>query len=741
MNWRVGARIAFATLGLGVAATVFVLSRNRPGQPAPPPDSATLKGDENLVGGPGRLSSLKGGQPSLELTFTGSSAYDDGRTRFQNAVVKGLGERAFTLRGGLIETRGSLTKGQSPAQLELTGGFTFEGSDGMVVGGDRGTYDDATGVMTIPGAVTFKRGRLSGESTGAVYNRDLDTVTFLEGAKAHVAPDAKGLGAAEATAKRMLLARGQHTLRMEEDSRIAGDTQVLTSKNATVVFTDDESAIKHLELREGANVTAGPKAGAGQPVMSADDITMSFYPDGVTMQHATLTGKAVMTTTDAGRARSIRASRIDFFTGKDGRTLTSLNAQDGVSVEIPATVTTAGRTITAATLQAKGNEKRGLTEARFEGNPRFEETPLPAPAGAARGRGPAPSVARKRVGTATTLILTLGGQLDAIQTAVFQQNATFQDDRVTASADVATYDDAKQTLGLAQSSRDSRRLSNVKTAEMTVDGRAIDLGLQTEDLHARGDIVTRSTPKASAKGTSQASLFEPEKLVLGQATELQYVKESGKATYTGAPKAPARLRQDATEISADRIEYTENTNHLTARGNVDSTIEMMAPAEGGKPPALQRYRVLAETLVYDDAQRTAVYKGPKVTLTMVDNTRIESSAVTFELAKESRDLKRMRAEGPNRGVFGTLSGGYEVLGDLLTYDAEASVYTLTGKNALVKSQDKDAAGQPPGVRCKLTTSPTIVLDRKTGSIQTRGTALTQGEAKEIDCSVSIRPVK
>ncbi len=486
---------------------MFVKSRNGPPSPTLPPGPAKLDPDQRLLGGPGDwLTNDRQGKPALKVTFKGSRAYDDGRMRFDGAVVNGLGDSKFTLRTGVLETKG--TAGQTPTQFALSGHFTFESSDGMVVESEQGIYDDTSGVLTIPGALTFHRGRVSGTGNGAVYEREKDTTTILDTAAATVAPDEQGHGSAQATSKRMLLMRGQHSLLMEENARIAGETQVLTSRNATVLFTDDESAMKFLELRGAARVAPVAGAAPGQPAMSADGLTMSFHPDGITMQHATLTGNAVMTTTDAVGTRSIKASWIDFVTAPDGHTLTQLNARDRVLVEIPATATSTARAITAATLNATGDEKRGLTSARFEGSPCFqegtavgqrgrssqpaEENPCSASALAAARKAASPNASNRRLGTATVLVMKLGGQLDSIQEAEFQQNAIFEDGRVSATADIATYDDAKDILYLKPNRARPRRQSGVKTADMTVDASEIDVYLESENLKARGGVRTRT---------------------------------------------------------------------------------------------------------------------------------------------------------------------------------------------------------------------------------------------------------
>jgi lipopolysaccharide export system protein LptA len=753
LNWRTGVRIGLAAIGLGVAATVYVKSRNAPPPPVLPATATKLDPNVSLLSGEGKMLSYDGDKLSLEIAYKSSTSYVDGRVRLEGAVIKGLGESAFTLRTTALETKGPAVAGAKPTEFTLTGPFTFEGSDGMVVEATAGSYDDTKGTLDIPGAVTFRRGRMSGTSTGAKYDRAADTVNLLAAANATVAPDAQGKGAAQASSTRMSLVRGQHSLLMDENARIVGEAQVMSAQKATVLFTEDESAIKFLELRGAANVTPASSTATGQPRMSANDLTMAFYPDGVTMQHATLTGQAVLTTTDAGGSRSINASWIDLFTGKDGQTVTKLEARDKVLVEIPATKTTSARTITSATLTAGGDEKRGLTSARFEGSPCFREGGVAASAAssqAAQPRDPGPCAAparggpkplsataapTTRTGSATTLVLKLAGQLDAIQEAEFQQNAVFEDGRVSAKADVARYDDAKDVLFLKPNASGPRRVSSVQTVDLTVDAAEIDVFLETENLAARGSVKTRTAKRPESKKKPAGSLFEGDEPVYGTADSLDYVKESGKAVYLGSARSLAHLQQGKTDIGAIRLEFTESTNNLVAIGQVESAIFMTAPTADSKAEAKpQVYRVNAETLTYDDARRVAVYEAPLVVLTTEDGTRTESRKLTFELAKESRALDRMRAEGADSGVFAMLPGGYEAKGDQLVYRADTDLYNITGKPAIVKSPDKEGS-------CKKTVSIILELNRKTGAVSLPGTSPAPSSTAPIGCAESIRTIK
>ncbi len=746
MNWRTGVRVGVAVVGLGVATAVFIQSRNGPPPPALPADPPKLDPNVSLVGGATKIVQYKGGQPSVEVTASAQTNYTDGRARWENAIIHGLGDRTFTLHGAVVETRGPAVSGENPVQLEITKRLKFEASDGLVVESDNGSYDDATGVMTMPGAVTYRRGRLSGTAIGATYERETDTIRLLDAAKADVAADATGKGAAQASARRMIILRGQHSLQMEDGARIVGDVQVLSARNATLGFSEDESVMKFLELVGDARVAPGAGAAAGQPSLEADKITMSFQPDGVTMQHATLTGRAVMTTTSAASTRTIRASWIDLFTGSDGRTLTALKARDKVIVDIPATADRGGRAISAATLDATGDDKRGLTSARFEGAPCFQEDTAPAARGraafaadpaactpAARAAARAGAGGTRRVGTATAIVLRLGGSLDAIEQADFLQNVLFDSGRASATGYSGLYDEKRGTLLLRPDPREPKRQPGVVTGDMTVSANEIDLQLETENLAARGVVGTR-TAKKPATGQAAGALFGGDEPVFGTADALDYVRASGKAIYTGGARTPARLTQGATVISAARLDFTESTSNLVATGQVDSQIVMTGPAADPKAQARpQKYRVHADTFTYDDAKRTAVYEAPVVVLTTEDGNRTEARKLTFELAKEARTLERMRAEGAGGGVLATVSGGYEVRGDLLVYRADTDVYTVTGRPAMAKSAER-------GGRCELTVGTRLEMNRQTGSFEVPGSPGGSSTAP-IACSESLRTIR
>ncbi|HEX5071105.1 MAG TPA: hypothetical protein VFV78_12890, partial [Vicinamibacterales bacterium] len=439
-----------AAIGIGAAVSIVVYSRR---QTRPPEPVTTLQSiNPNVVtkGGAGVSHYLKAGRNPVKVTSNGSEEDRSGKRFFTGVLVEGLESDRFTIKGDRLDLEGPE---DHPSTFNLSGRVVITTSDGLSLQTETASYDDATGRLNLPKPVTYAKGRISGSAMAAGYDRDRDAWTLLGDAKAHIKADTTGKGAAEATAARMTFVRDQHQMNLEEQARIVGDTQVLTSNTALVTFTDDESAVKLLDLRGAARATpkAGAPGAADQPDMAAETITMTFRPDGVTLQRAVLTGQARLALAGAS-ARSIKASALDVSMAPDGHTLVGLTATDNVSVDLAATESTGPRTITSASLVATGEDAKGLTSAKFEGNPVFTEQPQSsAPAGSQSG-----STLR---GSARALVLTLGGQIDAIELAEFLQQAEFKSGDATARGDIARYDQAHDVVHFLPNSKESPKPS------------------------------------------------------------------------------------------------------------------------------------------------------------------------------------------------------------------------------------------------------------------------------------------
>lgn len=677
MRWQRVARWGVAAAGLATAVTLYVQMRERPVDDRPPVATpadpvATVQSTEGTIT---RVDA--GGGVVFELKHAGAFTYPDGRIVWKSPQFR-VDDGTF-LSADEVEGSGEGSDGIPPV-LRFRGHVRMDTSEGASIGAGEAAYTHATGVAILPGPVTFTRGAVSGGGTNGEYYRDTGVFHLLADATVTSRGGAPG-EQVHATATSMTFNRAGLALLLDQNARIAHTKQTMTADRATLYLGEDRESFRVIELRGNARVdpVAGQESTA--PEMRAADIDMSFHEGTEALERAVLVGGASLVLVEGGQRRSIDAREVSVTAAADGRTITRLEGRDNVEVRTPAQSGQPARTITAARLVATGDEAKGLTSAVFSGGARLVET-VPA-----AGR----EAARERTGTARTLSMRLGGNLEAVEQADFDEDVTFQDGAVTGDADLGTYMAAKGQLTL-RPARTARRAPRVVSDRVTVDAReSIDVDLGTQDMHARGDVKTVSTGrKDDAKPDAPSSgLFDEGETMFGFGSEFWYEDAAGTARYRGEAEAPARVTQGETEIVATSIELGERTRDLTATGRVDSRF-VARPAAPEAGPA-SRYRVTAETLEYREAARTADYTGAPVTMHGPDGVTT-SRTLALTLAEGGRELLRVDAR---IDVHATLPGGREALGDSLLYEADLTRYTLRGQPLVLR-----APGEKAGV-CSL----------------------------------------
>jgi hypothetical protein len=692
VRWQRVARAGFAVVGLGCAVAVGVRFRGRSMAVAPPPPAkhdpaATVEG--------GRGNTLQWGVDGKEdyrMDFASMAEYPDGRSRFTQAhFTSANGDRAFDIRADEAETQGKGTRGAGPANVTLKGQVRVTTSDHWVIQGGSATYADATGLVTMPGPMTFARDRMTGDGQGATYDRVNGVLTILDRAHIASAADASGAGALDARASRMSIDRPQKSAHLEGLTRIERDKEILSADVQALLFTDDEKGVKQLDMSGHASVAPKPGAADAPPDMRADTIHLLVYPDGHTLQHATLRGQANVQLTSATGAKTIAAPAVDLDLAKDGQTLTSLDGTGGVTVHLPPTADTpSARTITAPTFVSTGDEKSGLTASLFSGDVTFKEH---APA---VGSTPASD----RSATSKSLALKLNGDLGAVDEADFRQAVHFLDGDVTAQADHATYAEAKSLLTLDAAGSQAQPI--VVNGTVTVYGDLVHLATDTHDVDATGHVQTKSTPSPPANGAKPASpgLFDADQPVFGASVRMLYKSDTQRATYFGSDAAPARVYQTANpnDVRGDTIVVEQASNNLHATGHVTSVFATdPKPTTGGRsaapPEAPPVYHGKAQELVYVDATRTAHYVGGSAEAELKGpNSTTTARTIDVILAQATRTVDRMVADGD---VHLTSDSGRDARGGHLTYDSASDQYHLSGAPALaVLPQSKADASQP-----------------------------------------------
>ncbi|HVT46489.1 MAG TPA: hypothetical protein VHD57_01775 [Vicinamibacterales bacterium] len=678
MRWQTVARRLVAVAGLGTAAAIYFYTRPRPA-PVPPPVAAPADPTATVQAGAGVDARYRDDTLESKVQYAGIRQYSDGRVGYEKARMTLA--NGTTLAGDLIECHGKASKGDVPGECTLTGHVSFEGStaDPVAFSGASATYSDATGIATMPGVVTFRRGRMSGTGTGGTYQRDGGVFTLAADAHVTIAPSAAGESAIDATSHTMLFQQTDKSVVFDQDARLARETDTMTASRATLYLSDDEQTFKTIELRGGSSVAPLPGRTSDLPEMRADDIDLAFYDGTTSLQRAHLARQAVLVQIGPQGRRSIEAPQIDLTMAPDGSTLTHLEANPGVEVNTPASADVPSRTITARTLVATGTDSAGLTAAVFDGSVRFVET-VPGTKDAA------PS---KRTGTAARLAMKIKGSLDAIDEATFQRDVRFTDGDVVGDGDIGIYRAAKGELELRPADQNARRPPHVTDGSMVVDAEErIIIALDSHDLSARRKVSTVSRGDASSKKPGDdAGIFNTTDPVYGSAEELVYQAAANSAQYTGTADVPARVRQgDDSVIIGHTIEIV-NSQNLKASGAVDSTFLMTdtnaKPTAGAASAGPTKYHATSDTLTYDDDARTAVFEGAPAVLKSTDG-QTTGKHITLLLEPEARKLRQLDASGT---VHATLADGREAYGDTLRYDARADQYTLVGHSLALLTRD------------------------------------------------------
>jgi lipopolysaccharide export system protein LptA len=736
MRWQQTARLAIAAFVIVFAGVVVFIMRQR--STLPPAPAITVPTDENTV-----------------VASTGPiehTAYDRGRVRFS---VKGTDHKIFA--GGKMEIAKvavtvpdrenkmvTITADHATVQAPqdnakqlqsatFTGNVKLTNEKGVTVSANEATYEESTGVVTIPGPVKFGRGRMSGTGLGATYDKNRDVLWILERAHVTVAADASGGGAAEAHAGTIGMARSQNYIKMVKSASIAGDGRTASGDEITAWLNEGGETLQSLEIRGNSRITgSGPNA----QNMSARDIDLGYAPDGRTLQSARLVDNGVVELPGAAAApaRRITGKTIDLGMSPDGTTLTSLNANENVEVNLPPAGDGPSQRIRAAALAASGPPGAGLQSATFSGGATFTETR------AARGA----LTAIDRTANADRLILTTKPELGDVEQADFRGHFRMQDNRgptpaapaanarraapppsaarpVTAEAPRAIYALAKDSFELSPEGGDPGPTPFVNDGRMRVSARNIRISPSTQKLSAdttvqstmqpqqRTDTTSGNRGKPAAAGDGRQgnmpAILKEDKPVTVVANRLEY-DGKGEATYTGK----ARLWQEQSKIDAETIILNDTTGNLTARTNVRSTMPLEDTDPKTKQTTITETTAESDTLVYDDTKRVAVYTGSKDKQAHMEGAQGDMTANRIDVFLTEDGGRLERAVAVDNVVV--VEGIRRAFGQRLVYTASDETYTMTGSPVEAFEQESPNS-------CKVTQGETLTFKRAVGSIQAK----------------------
>jgi LPS export ABC transporter protein LptC/lipopolysaccharide transport protein LptA len=698
MRWQRWVRIVMVVL---VAATLIgiFMSVRKPGRKGT--DSLVQRADPQAMieTKTGRVSQATGLKVPGFIDFEGMLTYPDGTMKFSKfKLTTDRSGRKFYM--GADE--GVIGKDQS--HMEAKGRVVLENDEGLHVTTDEATYSSGEEIVRAPHKVEFTKGSMSGSGVGMTYDKKRDVLWLLDQAVINVAPDKKTEDpGAKILAGAFGYARREKYMRFERTVNVVRGDRTISGDTAMAYLTDDEKAIKSLELRGNSRIAMAEPAEGGLQAMGSRDMNINFADDGETIQHAVLVGgSAIQMAGSQGKpGRRISGEVVDVALGEDSA-VTGLLARQNVQLTIPPDGANPERTIQSEIMEGKGEPGKGLTGATFRHRVEFREA-----------RQPNPRLAHASILTA---VLTPDGGLDD---ARFGGGTHFVDGTTNAAAADARYLVTKGHLEL--SGKIGPLPPQVQDERITVVATNIDLTFDGPKMLANGDVQSvmkpskntadapgakgakgaKSAPGAGAQATapatgakSQASKSaKPEPKTPGMlkddqpayvtANALNYDGDADKAIYTGS----SRLWQGDTAVSADTITIDEKTGDLLASRNVRSTQVMQQNDEQSKEPKKVPTIATADDMHYEDALHRNTYTTNAHMIGQTGDLR--ASKIELYLAEDGGTLERAEAyEKVNLKTDIRTSTG-----DRLTYFAADDRYFMRGKPVVVIENCKQSTGK------------------------------------------------
>lgn len=377
-------------------------------------------------------------------------------------------------------------------------------------------------------------------------------------------------------------------------------------------------------IKMHAPAAANTKTNPTERELTADEVTMQFFPDGRNIKLADAINNAVMTITPIRAVRgadkkTIRAPRMNATFFEEGSRVKTFTATDGVRVEFEA-------------LLANSRPLRVTTSK-----------------------------------SARADFLEDSQDIDHLSQ---DGNFTYVEGDRHALAERAIYDGQKEMLNL----REKRPM--VWDAKGRTQADEIDYDRERDETHARGDVRTTYYSRESTNDSTPFKNTKSPIFITSERADAQ--NEEGVAVYT----INARGWQDDNFVKADRIELYQNDKRMVAIGNVESALyQVKRETSPGNREAVPGFAT-SERMTYSDTDRKVHYEGSVKARQGTD--RIDAVAVDVYLKQEVNEVDHMNAEG---NVVLTQPGRRGV-GDKLVYTSDDGRAVLSGRTARVDDVEK-----------------------------------------------------
>src|SRR5512138_2004806 len=251
MKWQKWARLLVATIGIAAAVVVYATMGER-AKPLPVSEPTRIDPKAIIESSGNVVQQVRGARQDFLIEAERQLTYEGGLTKLLGVkiTVRNRGGRDYVVTGREAQV------GENQKELQLTGGVQLKASDGFTVRTDNAAFNQDTGLMTAPGAVTFERDRLSGSGLGMSYDKNADVLSLIE--QSHVMlRDEQGKTTLEFTSGKSTLDRMAHTLALDDNVHALRDEQVIEATQGVARLRPDDQRITDIELRGNSKVVGG----------------------------------------------------------------------------------------------------------------------------------------------------------------------------------------------------------------------------------------------------------------------------------------------------------------------------------------------------------------------------------------------------------------------------------------------------------------------------------------------------
>jgi lipopolysaccharide transport protein LptA/LPS export ABC transporter protein LptC len=634
-------RAALVALALGVTALVVRDLRRAPQAEAPAatPTPTGAAGEVNRMQG----FEYRGYKEDRETYVLRAERYE-GQEQDQLRLGGVSMDFSYVSRGtpGRANIRSEqCTYTPSQQRAVFRGKVLLTTEDGFTLTTESLTYRGDRGLARSDEYVEFKRGRLSGSTTGMEYHAESGWLEMRSDAFLRIERETGP--ATEIRGGRARMDRGDDEMRFSDGARLVQGGDTLSADRLVLGFSWEEERLDRLmavddvvlDVAAGEPVpgTTGPTAARGPRRLTCERLEINFTP-ARTLRQAQASGGA----------------RLTLLPGPGEPAERRVLAAPGLTFQF----NDAGQLERVLGGGSRGGEKGSS----------FESEPVDQ-------RGAAPR--RVRCHGFGAEIDPASGEPTRID---FREDVVFEDGTRRALGDAARYDGASGWLLLSKS---PRLVDTQDGSELTA--RAIEVKTSSGDVRARGQV--RHLLPQSAGDARRGWLAGDGQGGRVTAKSFEYEAGSRTATY----REDALLSSGEDEVRAQEIRIREETGgrrRLLASGDVQSSLRPRASPEGTPPAPVQ---ARAREMSYDEATQQVVYKGD-VTLTQQEVVS-RSPAATMTLSPDGASLIGVVAGEPVE----VRQGERVASGTRLTYNPASQSMLLVGERVVLKDEGREVHGK------------------------------------------------